>query len=48
MLFVITGVMFNLKNIISIYSDEIENKEVFNLAWSNLRAYSMIFFLDGI
>jgi MATE family multidrug resistance protein len=48
MLVVSVTVYCNLERIISIYCDESETKEVYDLAVSNLGAYTMIYFLDGI
>ena len=47
LILIITLTMFNLRNIVSIYLNYGEKQEIFELAVSNLRAYSIIYILDG-
>ena len=47
LILIITLTMLNLRNIVSIYLNDGEKQEIFELAASNLRAYSIIYILDG-
>lgn len=47
LILIITLTMLNLRNIVSIYLNYGEKQEIFELAVSNLRAYSIIYILDG-